>query len=96
MNVIVPNAETMEKSSTDTLDSNSMLCNALEQVKAKVRETETNINNGTESFFAALSKGACKDKTKRRETMHPEIDIRQYFQDTTIRDNILAIVFVLK
>ena len=26
------------------------------------------------------------------QKMHPEIDIRQYFQDTAIRDNILAIV----
>ena len=43
-------------------------------------------------YFTAFSKGACEDKTKRRKTMHPEIDVRQYFQDTTIRDNTLAIV----
>ena len=73
----------MEKSSTDTIDSNSMLCNALEQVKAKVRQTETNIKNGGESFFTAFSKGASEDETKRRKTMHPDIDIRQYFHDTT-------------
>ena len=40
MDQAVPNAVTMEKSSSDTIDSNSMLCNALEQAKATVRETD--------------------------------------------------------
>ena len=51
MNVIVPNAVTMESSSCDTIDSNSMLCNALEQVKAKVRQIESNMNTKEDSFF---------------------------------------------
>ena len=51
ISVTVPNAVTMEKSSSDTIDSNSMLCNALEQVKSKVRATESNINHEQESSF---------------------------------------------
>ena len=39
ISVTVPNAVTMEKSSCDTIDSNSMPCNALEQVKSKVCKT---------------------------------------------------------
>ena len=66
LSVIVPNAVTMESSSSDTIDSNSMLCNALEEVKAKVRETESNMNNKEESFFAALSRGTREGKNKRR------------------------------
>ena len=47
----VPNAVTMEKSSCDTIDSNNMLCNALGQVKSKVRATEDKIYyNKNESF----------------------------------------------
>ena len=64
----------------------------LEQVKAKVRDTESNMNTKEESFFAALSRGTREATNKRRKTVHPEIDIRQYFTDTAIRDNILAII----
>ena len=62
MNVIVPNAVTMESSSCDTVDSNSMLCNALEQVKAKVRQTESNMTTKEDSFFAALCRGTRDEK----------------------------------
>ena len=53
MSLTVPNAVTMEKSSNDTIDSNSMLCNALEQVKSKIRERENDINN-KEEFFCCV------------------------------------------
>ena len=53
ISVTVPNVVTMERSSSDTIDSNSMLCNALEQVKSKVRATESNINNKQESCFCS-------------------------------------------
>ena len=53
MNVIVANAVTMESSSCDTIDSNSMLCNALEQVKSKVRQTESNMTTQEDSFFCS-------------------------------------------
>ena len=57
----------MEKSSSDTIDSNSMLCNALEQVKSKVRVTEDNINNKNESVFVALSRVTKEEKTNAAE-----------------------------
>ena len=67
ISVTVPNAVTMERSSSDTIDSNSMLCNALEQVKSKVRATESNINNKQESVSAAFSRG-----TKEEQKQTPQ------------------------
>ena len=50
ISVTVPNAVTMERSSCDIVDSDSMLCNALEQLESKVHATENCISNKKESF----------------------------------------------
>ena len=67
ISVTVPNAVTMEKSSCDTIDSNSMLRSVLEQVKSKIRATEDNINNKKEIVFVALSKATKEEKTNAAE-----------------------------
>ena len=52
LSVTVPNALTMEKSSCDTVDYNSMYHNAFENLKPKIRGAETREVNGHGSFFS--------------------------------------------
>ena len=54
LSVTVPNAVTMERSSCDMVDYNSMHHNAFENVKARVRSAEVAATETPGSFFAAL------------------------------------------
>ena len=51
LSVTVPNAVTMERSSCDMVDYNSMHHNALENVKTRVRSAEVAANEKPGSFF---------------------------------------------
>ncbi len=70
MSVMIPNAVTMEKSSCDTIDSNCMLCNAFEQVKSKIRATETGDAKENESFFVQLARGKHEENSNRRKHLN--------------------------
>ena len=67
LSVTVPNAVTMEKSSCDTVDYNSMYHNAFESVKAKVRGAEaTATEEKPGSFFSAIRQEHQKNMSKHR------------------------------
>ena len=63
LSVTVPNAVTMEKSSCDTVDYNSMYHNAFENLKSKIRGAETREVKEHGSSFLRCAKR--KDKVKR-------------------------------
>ena len=68
LSVTVPNAVTMEKSSCDTVDYNSMYHNAFESVKAKVRGAEaTATEEKPGSFFSAIRQEHKKNMSKHRK-----------------------------
>ena len=58
LSVTVPNAVTMEKSSCDTVDYNSMYHNAFENLKTKIRDAEAPATKEQGSFFSQV----CQEK----------------------------------
>ena len=90
LSVTVPNAVTMEKSSCDSIDYNSMYHNAFAIMKNKIRKAETESNDETKSFFSRLSAPPNEQSHKRSKVDKREINIRQYFREEALRDNIMA------
>ena len=90
LSVTVPNAVTMERSSCDMVDYNSMHHNVFENVKARARSAEVAATEKPGSFFAALQQEQRKTLSKHRKLGKEAINIRQYFTETAIRDNIMA------
>jgi hypothetical protein len=88
----IPNAVTMEKSSMDCTDYNTMFHNALTNITQKIRTHEaapsTNVN---QSSFLRVE-GKCKaGGTRSGKAGKHTIDIREFFTAAAERDNILAL-----
>ena len=88
----IPNAVTMEKSSMDCTDYNTMFHNALENIKQKVRTSEAAPStNVTHSYFARVTNNRKADSTCKENSDKHTIDIREFFTAAAERDNILAL-----
>ena len=89
----IPNAVTMEKSSMDCVDYNTMFHNALDNLKQKIRKTEATAGaDDKQSYFARVANSR---ETENRRQKDKTIDIRQYFTAASERDNILALSSVV-
>ena len=82
----MPNAVTMEKSSCDTVDYHS----AFENLKSRIRGAETTAVKEDGCFFSQICQEKGQSKDKRRKVTKEVVDIRQYFTQVAIRDNIMA------
>ena len=80
LSVTVPNAVTMEKSSCDTVDYNSMYHNAFENLKSKIRGAETRQVKEHGSSFSQMCEEKGQGKEKRRKVTKEFVDIRAYFR----------------
>ena len=80
----------MEKSSCDTVDYNSMYHNAFENLKSRIRGAETTAVKEDGSFFSQICQEKGESNDKRRKVTKEVVDIRQYFTQAAVRDNIMA------
>ena len=71
-----------------------MYHNAFESVKAKVRGAEATATEKPGSFFSAIRQEHKKNMSTHRKMEKGRIDIRQYFTQVAIRDNIMAYVLM--
>ena len=67
-----------------------MYHNAFENLKLKIRVAETTAVKEDGCFFSQICQEKGQSKDKRRKETKEVVDIRQYFTQVAIRDNIMA------
>ena len=76
----IPNAVTMEKSSMDSIDYNNMLHNALDNLKQKIRKSESVVEpEGNQSYFARVASSSETGKSRRKNAT---VGTRKFFHSS--------------